>query len=212
MALGFIHPFMCMLAGPSQSGKTEWVRKLLSAAPLYIYPPVTRIVWVAGIEDTNQNKIIQESVPYHIEFLNEIPDVESFSNEDVNLLIIDDFMHEVGKNKQIVDFFTKGCHHRNISIILLLQNLFHQGKHMRDIHTSTTYLVPFYNPRDKTQIQYLARQCFPDHPKFLIDAYNKACMVPYGYLVLDFTQTTPEQYRVSSGIFPPEILTVYIPK
>lgn len=209
--MGFEHPFTCTVAGPTKSGKTEWVRKLLRAAPLYIDPPPTRIVWVSGIENERQKMFIEETVPYNIEFTNTIPDVESFSSNENNLLIVDDFMHEAGKNNTVVNLFTKGCHHRNISLILVLQNLFHQGRHMRDIHTSTTYVVPFYNPRDKAQIKYLSRQCFPDHPQFLTDAYNKACSEPYGYLILDFSQTTPEQYRVASGIFPPDVVKLYSP-
>jgi len=39
------------------------------------------------------------------------------------LVIIDDLMRE----SSIIDLFTKGNHHKNLSVILISQNLFHQG-------------------------------------------------------------------------------------
>ena len=42
------------------------------------------------------------------------------------LEILDELMTDV-YSKQVCDLFTKGSHHRNISVILITQNLFHQG-------------------------------------------------------------------------------------
>lgn len=213
MALGFEHPFTCTIAGPTKSGKTVFVQKLLKAAPFYIHPAPSRIVWAYGIKNEKQeNRIKLNSNDLIVDFVEGIPSIEIFSPDDNNLLIIDDLMHDAGRSKQIADLFTKGCHHYNISLILILQNLFHQAKSMRDIHTSTNYLVLFNNPRDISQIKWLERQCFPHYSDYLVDAYRKACTKkPYGYLVLDFCQTTPDQYRLVSGIFPPETLKVYTP-
>ena len=43
----------------------------------------------------------------------------------VNLLIIDDLMHEM--NEVVAKLFTKCSHHRNTSVLLLTQNIFHQN-------------------------------------------------------------------------------------
>jgi len=48
------------------------------------------------------------------------------------LIILDDVLNEV-YSKDVCDLFTKGNHHRNISVILITQNLFHQGRFRRDI-------------------------------------------------------------------------------
>ena len=58
--------------------------------------------------------------------------------------------------------FTKGSHHRNISLVLITQNLFHQGPSSRDTLLNSKYIVVFKNPRDKTQIVHLARQDFSE--------------------------------------------------
>jgi hypothetical protein len=39
-------------------------------------------------------------------------------------------------------------HHRNISVMYIVQNLFHRGKHHRTIGLNAHYMVVFKNPRD----------------------------------------------------------------
>jgi hypothetical protein len=210
MALGFQHPFTCTVAGPSQSGKTVFVRNLLKALPFYVTPCPDRIVWAHGISNEKQFEQIKNAIhPRIVEFIDGIPNLNDFNPNERNLLIIDDLMGDAGRSKSVADFFTKGCHHRNVSVILILQNLFHQGRVMRDVHTSTNYLVLFKNPRDTTQLSHLQRQCFPNSKNFLVEAYKMATSVPHGYLILDFHQNTPNQYRVCSNLFPPNELTVY---
>jgi len=64
---------------------------------------------------------------------------------------------------KVSQLFTKGSHHRNISLILITQNLFHQGPSSRDISLNIMYIAVFKNPRDKTQIVHLARQVYPEN-------------------------------------------------
>jgi hypothetical protein len=204
MFLGFEHPFTCLVAGPSKSGKTEFVKKILRALPLYVYPCPTRVVWTCGLQNPQQTKEINDITAVPVEFLEDIPNLSYFSSDDINLLIIDDMMAEAGKSKHVADLFTKGSHHKNVSVMLLLQNLFHQGKKMRDIHLNANYIVLTKNPRDMKQITYLANQSYPQNPDFLVNAYKQCTNKPYGYLLVDFCQTTPDEYRAVTGIFPPE--------
>ncbi|CAH3179446.1 unnamed protein product, partial [Porites lobata] len=70
----------------------------------------------------------------HIEFVKGIPTaLEQDSYFDVNkrnLIVFDDQMIDA---KRIVNLFTRGSHHRNLSVIYIVQNLFHQGKAMQEI-------------------------------------------------------------------------------
>ena len=43
-----------------------------------------------------------------------------------------------------------------------------------------------------------------------MDAYTDACLQPFGYLILDFKQTTPEQMRVLTGVLNKEKKIVYV--
>lgn len=127
------------------------------------------------------------------------------------LLIIDDLMGE-GDDK-VTDYFTKGSHHRNLSVMYLTQNVFHQSKGSRDISLNAHYMVLFKSPRDSSQIAYLSRQVFPKCPKVIQEAYYDATLEAHGYLLLNFKQSTPDEYRVTSHIFPDDTHHyVYVPK
>ena len=53
------------------------------------------------------------------------------------------------------------------------------------------YILFFKNSRDRAQICHLARQVYPDDPKFLEEAYYNATLRFYGYLLLDLKQSIP---------------------
>ena len=129
-----------------------------------------------------------------------------------NLIILDDLMEEAGQAEEVCELFTKGSHHRNLSVILIMQNLFHQGKKMRTISLNCHYMILFKNPRDAAQIRYLSNQLFPGRTKFLVDSYRQATSKPHGYLLLDLTQSTPDNRRVLSDVLPGEEGFFYIPK
>ena len=57
-----------------------------------------------------------------------------------NLIVFDDQMIDVSKDKRIVNPFTRCSHHRNVSVIYIVQNLFHQGKGSRSINLNSHYL------------------------------------------------------------------------
>ena len=84
---------------------------------------------------------------------------ENFGNAqgEPSLIILDDLLNQV-YSREVCDLFIKGCHHRNISVLLLTQNCFHQGANRRDISLNAKYLVLLKNVRDKSQFLYFARQ------------------------------------------------------
>jgi hypothetical protein len=155
---------------------------------------------------------IQENCPIPVHFIEGLPDIEEFTSDETNLLILDDLMSAASGSTSVANLFTRASHHRNMSVILILQNLYHQGKSMRDISLNTKYTVLFKNPHDKGQIKHLGRQVFPEHPHFLISAYEQATTRPHGYIIIDFDQYTNEDERVKTGIFPPEIPMTFKPK
>ena len=62
-------------------------------------------------------------------------------------------MIEAGNDNRIVNLFTKGSHHRNLSVTYIVQNLFHQGKVKRNISLNSHYLVLFKNPTNVLSVQ-----------------------------------------------------------
>ena len=57
------------------------------------------------------------------------------------LFILDVLLNDAYSSGRVYDLFTKDCHHRNISFILMTQNIFSQSKHSRHISLNAKYLV-----------------------------------------------------------------------
>lgn len=201
-----LHPFTCMVAGTTGCGKTVWVQQLLDHAHTMITPPPQRIVYCYSQWQPAYVEMLR-TVP-GIEFIRGIPqELEKDHFFDIklrNLIVIDDQMTETGNDKRIVNLFAKGSHHRNLSVIYMVQNIFHQGKVNRDISLNCHYLVIFKNPRDKLQILNLARQMYPGKTEYFLEKYEQAVSRPFGYLFIDLKTTTQDNCRLRTNVFPGE--------
>jgi len=119
----------------------------------------------------------------------------------------------LSSSEAIVNLFTKGSHHKNFSVILISQNLFHQGRGQRDISLNANYIIITKNPRNRSQIRHLARQVYPDDLKCLEKAYYDAISrfhLLLGYLLLDLKQSN--EYRFRTCIFSDDTTHyIYVP-
>ena len=110
------------------------------------------------------------------------------------------FIAQSGGDKRIANLFTKGSHHRNLSVIYIVQNIFHQGTETRNISLNTHYIVLFKSPCDKQQILTLARQINLGRvPKFM-HAYEKAT----SHRHVDLKPTTHDHHRLKKNVLPGE--------
>jgi len=148
--------------------------------------------------------------PTNIRFNEGVPEDFRNANGEPCLLIRDDLLNDI-YSKKVCDLFTRGSHHRNISFILITQNLFHQGRFCTDISLNTHYIVTLKNVSDKKQFMYLANKMYPEDSIGLYNAYLDATQEPHGYLLLDLTQDTNDGLRFRTNIFPTDIhpLAVY---
>ena len=137
-----------------------------------------------------------------MEFQLGLPDVEELES---CLLVLDDMMDSLDSG--VADLFTKGSHHKNISVIAVTQNVFHQSKFQRTISLNTHYMVLFKNPRDASQIQYLAQQMYPKDPEYLVHerVYERVMTLgSHSYLFIDLRQETPDNMRLRANILDDE--------
>ena len=206
----FSHPTSIIIAGPSGSGKTCFLVRALKTS--LFQPPPTRIIWFykewqkayADVKLYDDSIEFQEGiVPSYL---------SSLSSDERNMVIIDDLMSNAAQSKDVSKIFTQESHHRNLTVVLLVQNLFCQGKEMRNISLNTHYMVLYKNPRDKSQIRFLSHQIFPENPKFLPNVFHNATEQPHSYLLIDLHPETEEQYRVLTKIFPEEQIRFYVPE
>ena len=104
----------------------------------------------------------------------------------------------------IAKLFTKKSH-GNLSVIYIVQNLFHQSKDHRTISLNASYIALTKNVRDAI---------YPNNVKFFQQAeiYQIATAEPFSYLFIDLTATCPDETRLRSGIFPTDKHYVYVPR
>jgi len=209
--LKFKHPFTCILSGPSSSGKSSFCIRFLQnldalcterdfdGGVIWCYSEKTAVP-SPTILPKKKNIRFNEGVPADFDNARDRP----------CLVILDDLLNDV-YSKQVCDLYTKGSHHRNISVILITQNLFHQLRFCRGICLNAKYLVLLINVRDKKQFMFLARQVYPENNNSLYKAFLDATRRPHGYLLLDQSQDTDDRLRFLTDIFPTEQTIVYSP-
>jgi len=204
MALPFKHPFTAMVVGPTGSGKTRFVFRLIHNATTMIDPPPFKTVYCYG-----EFQQLFRNYP-RVVFHQGLPDINDFDGSEPVLLVIDDLMHEA--NDSVVSLFTKGSHHRNVSVVFLAQNLFPKNKFARTMSLNAHYMILFKNPRDVSQFANLARQMYSKSWLFAVEAYKDATRVPYSYLLVDLRPEQDEELRLRTNIFPRETQFVYVSK
>jgi len=211
--LVFKHPFTCLIAGPTSSGKTVFTIKVLENMDEMIEPNVKEILWCYGIESP-QLTTLKQKFPSILKLHKGLPDLAKLSALDTSvnrILLIDDLMQET-KGNTVANLFSKGAHHLNMSVVYIVQNVFNQNKEMRNIFLNAQYKVLFNNPSDVTQLTVLNSRMFPGHPKFLKEVMRDAARKPHAHIVLDVHPRTPEDLRVRSEVFPGQDNNVFLPQ
>ena len=207
----FKHPTTVLVAGPTQAGKTEFVINILKYKHILFKPIPDKIYWAYGEKNDKQLKRIQSIEP-NIDFIEGCPSNLDFIDSNINnVLILDDLMDEIGQNKSCSHLFTRGSHHKNVTVIALIHNLFNQEKHSKTISLNTHHYFLFDSPRDYQQIAHFGRQMFPHAKHFIPCALAIATKRKWGYLGFSLDPNTPGSFRVFTGIFPFEIPLIFVP-
>lgn len=186
-----------MISGPTGSGKTHFIRNMINACEKICDPSPKKITYFyAEYQD------IFNSMP-NVTFVEGLQEevINKSGGQEPEWIVIDDLMLEAANQSFISNLFTRGSHHRNISVILITQNFFMRGKESRNISLNCQYVVCFKNPRDKSMAVNIGRQMFPSKIKKFQLAYEDATSRPFSYLFIDLKPDTPEKVRLLSNLF-----------
>ena len=112
------------------------------------------------------------------------------------LLLLDDLMAEEGKDKELLDLFTKCSRHQNIIVLYLCQDMFPPEKFAKSISRNSHYVIAFKNPRDQLDMRNLLLQAFPTCWQDIMDVYQKVTKRPFRYTVLDLHPGSDDRKRV----------------
>ena len=208
--LCFQHPCNIIIAGPTGCGKTHFVTEILKYR--LIDPMPTRMILLYE-EPQPMYAQWKQWFPNFEMVRGWVPDIaERFDGNVKNLLILDDQMSVAGDDKELSRLFTIASHHRNVTIIYLVQNLFDKGKAMRDASLNARYLVLFKNGRDRMQLVNLGKQIFDGMPSIIPKALDMiARQSKHPYVVIWTHPQILDILKIHTGIFPGEEKTFYTP-
>ena len=197
-----------MVIGPTNCGKTHWIARLLEnemfsqkvASVLYCYG-----VYQDYFRTMQDNPSIEAPLRFH-EGLPTREDIDEMYDGRFHVIVLDDMMEKIVKSPDMQDLFTKYCHHKNMTAIMVSQNAFQKGPNARTISLNCHVHVLFANKRDESQIATLAHQLYRSKKKKqrFLAAYDEHMVGKYAYLVIDCTPEHPREVKVRANVFPGE--------
>ena len=201
-----------IISGGTGSGKTYWTYRFLQNSKDMIQgKPVRKVMYCYGVFQPLFDDMVK-TIP-NFELHQGLPNsevIQEFTRDgEHNLIILDDLMHQVTHSPDMVLLFTQGCHHRNLSVIFIVQNIFQSGKYARDIALNTNYIIIFRNLRDASQISHLARQLYPGKSSTFINAYKDCTRLSYSYIIVDLSPHSDDKLRLRTHVFPDEYPIIY---
>lgn len=224
----FRHPFTCIVAGPTQSGKSTWVHNLLLHSDRLIDTPFDYVLIFVGAPTKSDKDGRQQMAPPADKYPNmevQTFDLNAFYENTSTLksdfpeqlktelerraqkhqqgcVVFDDLMREMADCNVLFDMFTKYCSHYNVSCIFISQNLFHTGSN-KSVNTTlfrnTHIFVIFKCPLDNIPLRTIATRMGQPQAPFM--AMIKHIQDKYRYVVIRGDQRTPPGLTFTSDIF-----------
>ena len=134
-------PSTVIIAGPTGSGKTQLLMDLIMQANSVADPPPTEIIYCYSEWQSAFDKIGEADLAVPVTFYHGLMDVKrEISTDGKNRwFIVDDLMNEATQGGKSDALFTKYSHHLNLTVFLVVQNLF--LKSLRTVSVNTQVKV-----------------------------------------------------------------------
>lgn len=209
--LKFQIPCSICVSGPSQSGKTQWILKLIQNRQKLFSGDFFELYFCIPEQlSLSPNPIFQEirkvfpSAQLHLG----LPDITKLNlnfDQTPKLIVIDDLMTEFLASYQMVKLLSVEVHHCNITTIFTLHNLFAPSKFGRTITRNINYKVLFSNRLDIKEIRNVSLQ-ISNQPNFLKSCFeflSKEFPSEPPYILIDgHIKSKLKTWFVRSHIFP----------
>ena len=207
-----------IVSGPSKIGKSTWLKKVIINYKDMFDAEIDHIYYCYSVYN---NKLFDEIKNNcgNITFIEGIPEIENVKewtkNERKVMIICDDLGLACMESPTIERLVTVFCNNADLTLYILLQNIYSKGKYARQISLNINYYVIFKNMRDAQQIKLFSQQLMGYSKKRgnpVYESYTDATSKKYGYILIDLTNECEEKYRLRSNIFPDEYPIIYVPK
>ena len=200
------------------SGKSYFTKQLLENCDIMYKEPVLEIQYRYHTWQPLYTEMQSSLAGKNIDFKKGVPteqEVLTFAGTQDKpahrIIVLDDLAQRIVNCKDMCDLFTILSHHKHISCIFIVQNLFTKGKYARDIALQYQYIVFMKSLRSAQQLGTIARQIFPKKKTdFVTAAYEDICAnKKWGYILLDCAHGADDAFRLRTSIFPGELTVVY---
>ena len=146
----FSFPIRVILSGSSGGGKTTFAKQLVSRNDLFDYS-IKRIRYYFPIYLKNYQTQFHDHISLPISYHHGLPNMTQIMDMKAGDLLIFDDMYEKAVNDENIDLlFRVISRKQEISILIITQNFYAQGKFSRNIRNSCNYTVLFRNTIDLT--------------------------------------------------------------
>ena len=187
-----------IIFGQTGAGKTYFMLEVIRQKLIHPFPK--NIYYMYNIEQDFMYRW-NETEEQKITFIQGLG-VEQMNTSEPSLLVIDDLL--LSTNKDVVEMFILGSHHKQISLFYLTQNLFPNCNMNRTMSNNAHYYVLFHNQRNFRQIHTLAHQIYVGRDvQRITNAYKRASKQERGFVVLSFAQGLPEEITVVTDWWEP---------
>ena len=176
--LKLIHPFSLIISGPTSSGKSTVLFQILENLHKNIDTRIQKVVFIYGVYQE-----VFENYP-NIYFTDNL-DYMELKPTVPTIIVLDDVMSAVNNSKKLEELFTRGVHHRKVSVILTLQNLFYHGSVMKTLRDNSMYIILTRHIQDVSKLDTFARQLERKNSNYFKDSYEDAVSGKYGYIMCD---------------------------
>ena len=191
MPIKFLANKNTIIFGQTGSGKTHFMLEVIRKEMIHPFPK--NIYYMNKVEQDfmkSWNKIEKQKITF-IQGLNP----NKMKTSEPSLLVIDDLL--LSTNKDVVEMFILGSHHKHISLFYLSQNLFPDCSLFRTMSNNAHYFVIFNNKRNSTQIHRIAHQVYMGKDVQRIkNAYKRIQQQQWGFMVLTFVPELSEELTV----------------
>ena len=212
----FNSPCLTTLHGASNCGKSFLTHRILRHANDLYSGKTSKVLYCYSVHQPLFTRM-ENDVP-GITFYKGLPNeayLKEFRKdvlaEEFVLLVLDDLQSKILDSVEMVHIATVLSHHLNYNVILILQNLFANGKHSRTILLQSGYYISMRNLRDMSSLGTLSRQVF-DNSRIIPEVMREiSSRQDYPYVVIDLSpKTRDSRVRIRTDIFPGEMMELYV--
>lgn len=182
--IGFRCPVRIYVVGPSQSGKSTWVLRLVNEmddwfdckfTTLFYLHPATELG--TGSRDDHIIPLQNACEKHNVMFNNISGTVDDFFRKaesmirEHRLLVIDDLYQKITDSEAWAEMFQRISHSKFLSIILLSQN-YYSGKQGPAIRRNCSEFVLFKSLREKNYVTNIANDLLKGNAAFLTKCFD----------------------------------------